>query len=117
MKYAIVIRYEFDPSWLRLHRDERNEHEQYFREKIVAPFAAKLTVRHFDAEAFAAAYSDFLLVETEDLETYYFFIEQLRDSRFVTDGWLRIKDITIGIEDGYKEFEAVYGTGGQDVAT
>ena len=105
MKYGIVIRYEFDTSWLRLSREQRNEREQVFQKDIVGPFVDKMSVRHFDAEAFATDYSDFLLVETNDLKTYYYFIEKLRDSQFIAQGWVRIRDISIGLQDGYKEYE------------
>lgn len=105
MKYAIIVRYEFDRSWLQLSRDERNEHEQAFQKDIVGPFADQIAVRHFDSEAFAVGYSDFLIIETEDLKPYYYFIEALRDSAFIAQGWVRIRDISIGLEDGYKEYE------------
>ncbi len=105
MKFAIIVRYEFDPSWLRLSREERTANEEVFQKEIVGPFVDRLSVRHFDAEAFSTAYSDFLLIETEDLQAYYFFIEKLRDSDFIARGWVRLHDITIGIPDGYKEYE------------
>lgn len=109
MKYGIVIRYQFDPSWLRLSREERNKYEEVFQKDIVAPYADRLTVRHFDAEAFAADYSDFLLIETKDLKAYYYFVEGLRDSEFIAKGWVRIHDITVGVPDGYKEYEKEQG--------
>lgn len=104
MKYLIVIKYVFSTDWLRMSPTEREEHERNFRAGTVAPFANHLTVRHFDAEAFAADHSDFLLVETEDLDTYYHFVEKLRDSDIITNDWARITDISLGIEDGYKEY-------------
>ncbi|MTD57960.1 darcynin family protein [Amycolatopsis pithecellobii] len=109
MRYGIIIRYEFSPSWLQLDRAERNAHEEVFQREIVAPFSDKLSIRHFDAEAFATGFSDFFLVTTEDLRAYYYFIEKLRDSSFIANGWARIHDITIGIEDGYKEYERDLG--------
>lgn len=105
MRYHIVIRYSFDRNWLKLDRDERHKNEEIFQRDIVGPYADRLSVQHCDAEAFAAAYTDFLLITTDDLTAYYYFIETLRDSAFVTEGWLEIFDITIGIVDGYKEFE------------
>ncbi|MFF8946700.1 darcynin family protein [Streptomyces sp. NPDC014864] len=105
MKYGIVIRYEFDPSWLQLSREQRGAKEEVFQKEIVGPFADKMSVRHFDAEAFATDYSDFLFVETDDIKTYYYFIEKLRDSEFIAQGWARLRDISIGLQDGYKEFE------------
>ncbi|MCX3063680.1 darcynin family protein [Streptomyces beihaiensis] len=106
MKYGIVIRYEFDIRWLRLDRAQRRERAEIFESDIVGPFADRLTVRHFDAEAFAADYSDFLFIETDDIDAYYFFIEALRDSEFIAQGWLRLHDISIGLQDGYKAYEA-----------
>jgi hypothetical protein len=105
MKYGIVIRYEFDPSWLQLSREQRGAKEEVFQKEIVGPFADKLSVRHFDAEAFATDYSDFLFVETDDIKAYYYFIEKLRDSEFIAQGWVRLRDISIGLQDGYKEYE------------
>jgi hypothetical protein len=105
MQYGIVIRYEFDPSWLQLSREQRGAKEEVFRKEIVGPFADKMSVRHFDAEAFATDYSDFLFVETDDIKTYYYFIEKLRDSEFIAQGWVRLHDISIGLQDGYKEYE------------
>lgn len=104
VKYLIVIKYVFSTEWLRMSRTTREEHEREFREGTVAPFADHLTVRHFDAEAFAADHSDFLVVETEGLGVYYHFVEKLRDSDIIAHGWARITDISIGIEDGYKEY-------------
>jgi Darcynin, domain of unknown function len=104
MKFAIIVRYEFDLSWLRLSREERHAKGEILQD-ILGPFTDRLSVRHFDAEAFSTAYSDFLLIETDDLAAYYFFIEKLRDSDLIASGWVRLYDITIGIPDGYKEYE------------
>lgn len=109
MKYLIVVKYTFSTQWLRMARTEREKHEQVFRAGVVAPFADRLTVRHFDAEAFCADHSDFLVVETEDLRAYYYFIERLRDSDIIANGWAKITDISMGIEDGYKEYARDHG--------
>ncbi|MFG2648493.1 darcynin family protein [Streptomyces sp. NPDC048436] len=105
MKYGIVVRYEFDIRWLQLSREQRGEQEAVFQKDIVGPFTDRLSVRHFDAEAFSTDYSDFLFIETDDIKAYYYFIEKLRDSEFIAQGWVRIRDISIGLQDGYKEYE------------
>ncbi|MDH6700562.1 darcynin family protein [Streptomyces griseoviridis] len=105
MKYGIVIRYQFAPAWLQLSREERGRYQEIFQKDVVGPYTDRLTVRHFDAEAFSADFSDFLLIETDDLEAYYYFIEGLRDSDFIARGLARIHDITIGVPDGYKGYE------------
>lgn len=105
MRYGIVIRYEVDRAWLAMTRAEREEHQRRFRADVVGPYADRITVQHFDAEAFATGFSDFLLITTEDLQAYYYFVETLRDSDLVVRGWVRVHDITVGIEDGYREYE------------
>lgn len=100
MKYCIIIRYDFDVSWLQLNREARDQYKRSFKEKI-SEAAGVLTIRHFEAQAFSADFSDFILVETENLQAYYYFIERLRDSNFITQGWAYLKDISIGIQDGY----------------
>lgn len=104
MKFTIIVRYKFAPAWLRLSREERHERGSRF-DALVELHRDRLTVRHHDAEAFASDYSDFLVIECDDIKDYYFFMEDLRDSEFIAEEWLGIHDITIGIPDGYKEFE------------
>ena len=105
MKYTIVITYAFSPDWLKKSWHERSDYEATHIAPILATFADRVSVRLFDAEAFSADHSDFLIVEATDMKDYYFFIEALRESQLFKDGLVAFKQIVIGIEDGFRAYE------------
>ncbi|MFE7194523.1 darcynin family protein [Kitasatospora sp. NPDC057541] len=105
MKYAVILKYSFTPAWLNLPREERGALEAAHIHPVFGKYADRVKARFFDAEAFHTTFTDFALLETEDLKAYYFLVEELRDSPLVAQGYLVLNDIHIGIEDGFQEFE------------
>ncbi|HPH99671.1 MAG TPA: hypothetical protein PK772_05030 [Chitinophagaceae bacterium] len=107
MKYTIVILISTTEKWLRLTRKERNQ----FAEKNIYPLLDKykktLTLRMFDAEAFNAKHTDFLIIETYNLTDYYHFWEYIRDSKFYTEPYFIVNEIVVGQENAFKEFETI----------
>jgi len=105
VKYTIIILIATTEKWLRLSRKERNN----FFEKSLQPLTLKyekfLSVRLFDAESFNAKNTDFLIIEATDLNQYYYFWEEIRDSKIYTEPYFIINEIVVGKEDGFKEFE------------
>jgi hypothetical protein len=106
MKYAIVVTYTFNQGWLNKTWEERAAFERTHLRPIFAEYADRVAVRFFDAEAFSTRFSDFMLMETSDLRDYYFLIEALRESQLFKDGLAQFNDISVGIEDGFREYEA-----------
>lgn len=106
MKSTIILTYTFTPAWLALPREQRNEMRAAHIVPVFAKYADKVSARFFDAEAFQTAFSDFALLETEDLRAYYCLVEELRDSPLIAQGYLVVNDIFMGIEDGFQHFEA-----------
>ena len=106
MRYTIVMTIRYNSNWLSLARSERNE----FNEKNIFPilnkFSKFVNVKFFDAECFYARGSDFIIFECDDLQKYYFLVEDLRDTELFSKEYLTIIDIMMGLEDGYKEFES-----------
>ncbi|MBV1774960.1 hypothetical protein KSF73_04455 [Burkholderiaceae bacterium DAT-1] len=105
MKYTIVITYSFSTDWLKKSWEARSEYEKRHVRPIFAEYAGKVSARFFDAEAFSATHSDFMILETEDLRWYYYLIEGLRESQLIKDELVEFKDFIIGIEDGFREYE------------
>ncbi|PTL76225.1 darcynin family protein [Vitiosangium sp. GDMCC 1.1324] len=105
MKYTIVLTYTFATEWLQKSWKERGAFEREHLQPIFAKYANTVQPRFYDAEAFSTRCSDFVILETEDLKQYYFLIEELRESRLFSEGLIEFKDITIGVEDGFREFE------------
>jgi len=52
-----------------------------------------------------AKHTDFIIIETTDLDQYYYFWEEVRDSKIYTEPYFLINEIIIGKKDGFKEFE------------
>ena len=103
-RYAWFIHVKTTEAWLRLPRAQRREvADTCLRTAIADPGA--LRIRHFDAEAFTAACTDVLLVETGSPLAYYDFMERLRDSALITEPYFRIVHIVPAIEDGFRGFE------------
>lgn len=67
-------------------------------EPLFAAYADRVTARFFDAEAFNGRFSDFAVLETEDLGAYYFLIEALRDTPVIAEGYLTFSDVFLGVE-------------------
>ncbi|MCL9782298.1 hypothetical protein M9194_12765 [Vibrio sp. S4M6] len=59
-----------------------------------------------DTQAFTTKCSDIAVFETENIQDYYFLIEELRDSKIFSEPYFEIVDIFPAIENGFVEFEA-----------
>lgn len=105
MTYGIFLGYTFTPAWLAMPRTERARFQAEHIEPILAKYTDQLNIAHFDAEAFSTDPTDFAFITTDDLTAYYFFIEELRDSPLVANGFAELRAIHIGIADGYRHFE------------
>ncbi|NDY91826.1 darcynin family protein [Ideonella livida] len=105
MTYTVIVTYTFHPDWLRKTWEERAAYERQHIRPVFERFAGEVSVRFFDAEAFSARCSDFMIFETADLKSYYFLIESLRESPVFRDGLVTFQDVLIGIEDGFRTYE------------
>lgn len=105
MKYAVVMTLKYSATWLAMSREARNQFNQTRLGPIFAKREDKVRLRFFDAEAFRVDLSDFALFEFEDPKDYYYLMEELRDTELFTQEWLTVKDLILGIEDGYQAFE------------
>ncbi len=90
-------------AWLRLPRQERNR----IADRVLAGVLSdgKVTLRMFDAEAFTTRCTDVAMFQAEDMQSFYYSIERLRDSELITTPYFEIADIIPTIEDGFKAFE------------
>ncbi|KIF06414.1 hypothetical protein PL81_07620 [Streptomyces sp. RSD-27] len=105
MTYGIVLTYTLTPRWLALTRDERNRMRSTHIEPLFARHADRITARFFDAEAFNGRFSDFAVLETDDLGAYYFLIEALRDTPLISEGYLVLGEVVLGVRDGFQAYE------------
>ncbi len=102
--FTILLLMNATPSWLRLSREERGS---YFENSIVPLFqqvSKEVTIRLFDSEYFHAKVSDFMIVTTENINDYQLLIELLRDSKIYSEPYFLIRDIIIGQENRFEDF-------------
>ncbi|MEW2416325.1 darcynin family protein [Streptomyces sp. NPDC046866] len=112
MKYGIVLTYTATPRWLALTREQRNAMRETHLEPLFAAYAERgVTARFFDAEAFNGRFSDFVVLETEDLGAYYFLVEALRDTPVFSEGHLVLGEVFLGVEDGFHRYEQALAAG------
>lgn len=105
MNYVFFVLLRATPAWLRLPRERRRA----LAAEHLGPLLARNThirMRYFDAEAFSAACSDLMTIETNDPRHHYFFMERLRDSPLIAEPYFEVLQIIPAIEEGYVAFEA-----------
>lgn len=103
MNYAFFVSLRATREWLALPRERRRALAAEHLQPLLAD--GRVRMRHFDAEAFTAECSDVLLLETDDPQRHYHFMEALRDSPLVTHPYFEILRIVPAIEDGYVAYE------------
>lgn len=99
--YTIVMMLTATPTWLGLPREERRAFRTTVIQPLLEQYAARVHVRFYDAEAFAAQCSDFAIFTTPDLKAYYFLMEALRDTAMFTVPYFVVNEVLIGLENGY----------------
>ena len=102
--YTVLVLMNATPAWLSLTRDERSK----FVEKELTPIFVRVgqtvSIRMFDSEYFHSSVSDFLIVSTANLNDYKLLIELLRDSKVYGVPYFEIKDIIVGQENLFEDF-------------
>ena len=91
-------------DWLTLTRDERSK----FVEKELTPIFGRVSenvdIRMFDSEYFHSSVSDFMIISTTNLDDYKLLIELLRDTKVYGVPYFEIKDIIVGQENLFEDF-------------
>lgn len=104
MNIIQIVLLEFYPSWLALPREIRRKYAKSL-EEIIAKYP-DVKVRFCDSEAFPGSnFTDFLICETENLKSYHFMWEEIRDTEPYTRGYFKIKDVIMGAENAFQSYE------------
>lgn len=102
--YTILVLMNATCEWLSLTREERSS----FFNKELAPIINRVSqtvnVRMFDSEYFHSTVSDYMIVTTTELDDYKLLIELLRDTKVYGAPYFDIKDIIVGQENLFEDF-------------
>lgn len=102
--YTILILMNATPKWLSHTRDERSA---FFEKKVIPVFqkvSKTVKVQLFDCEYFHANVSDFMIATASSLDDYKLLIELLRDTKIYAEPYFEIKDIIVGQENAFEDF-------------
>lgn len=111
--YTVLVLMNATPQWLSLSREQRS---RFFEKEVMPAFqqAARTTsLRLFDSEYFHAVVSDFMMIETRNLNDYQELIERLRDSKIYGAPYFEIKDIIVGQENRFQDFNEQFKKDGK----
>lgn len=102
--YTILVLMNATPKWLSHTREERSV---FFEKKVIPVFqkvSKTVKVQLFDSEYFHAKISDFMIVTTTSLDDYKLLIELLRDTKIYAEPYFEIRDIIVGQENAFEDF-------------
>ena len=102
--YTILVLMNATPQWLSLTRNERSQFVEKELHPIFSRVSKTVEIRMFDSEYFHASVSDFLIVNTINLNDYKLLIELLRDTKVYGIPYFEIKDIIVGQEELFEDF-------------
>jgi len=106
--YTILVLLNATPQWLSLTREQRST---FFEEELTPIFLkvkSTTNVRMFDSEYFHSSVSDFIMINTTSLDDYKLLIECLRDTKIYSAPYFQIKDIIVGQENLFEEFNQLF---------
>jgi hypothetical protein len=105
METTIALFVRFSRSWQAKPRAERQELEARHLRPLLASYSTQLAIRSFNSLGFDPRFSHLVLISAPELKNYYYFIEELRDSFLLAQGYLEVTRIVLGYEDGYPQFD------------
>lgn len=103
--YGAVVTLQLLPAWLALDRDTRRAKSEPIRE-AAARHSGRVSFQWFDADALGTGFSDWVLCRFDDLAHYHALWEEIRDSDVFAQGYAEIRQVMLGLADGYERFEA-----------
>jgi hypothetical protein len=101
LTFTIFMLVKTTNTWLRLSPKERFA----FLDTTIMPILKQhqnVKMRFFDSEAFSGKASDIIVWETEDLRSYQYLVEKLRESDF-WGTYFDVLDIIPSIENAYAD--------------
>lgn len=103
MNWTIFVSLRATPRWLSLSLEER---DQIATDCLgQAMIYDQVKMRFYDAEAFSGTCSDLAVFETDDMLSYYFVMERLRNTPLLSEPYFEIVDIVPALENGFQAFQ------------
>ncbi len=102
MHYTIILTAKATAQWLTKSRPERDHFLETEVRPVLDKFADQCSVRLFDCDFTHAQVSDFMIIETDNLEHFGYLIGYLRESKTFAAPYFDVKDIIIGVPNNFR---------------
>ncbi|MBB6129534.1 darcynin family protein [Mucilaginibacter lappiensis] len=102
MKYTILILVNATGQWLTLPRAERDAFVENELRPIFKKFKTNCNIRLYDADFTHAHISDFLIVETDNLEDHAYLMGYLRESKTFAIPYFEVKELVVGVANNFR---------------
>ncbi|OWO81396.1 hypothetical protein B5C26_14530 [Photorhabdus luminescens] len=106
MKYVIIWTLVFSDKWNALNRSQREQLQNESLPEILVKYNDFISLRTVDSEGFSADFQDFVIIETESLEHYYCMLQDMRNTTVISEGYLKISNIFMGIENAHEIYKS-----------
>ncbi|MHC6529712.1 darcynin family protein [Vibrio proteolyticus] len=105
MKYVVIWTLVFHDKWNALDRQRRKELQDEMLPQIIEKYQGKINIRTVDTEGFSAKFQDFVIIETDCLSEYYCMLQDMRNTKILSEGYLKISNIFMGIENAHEIYQ------------
>jgi hypothetical protein len=102
MNYTILILVNATPQWLSLQRSERDHFVENEIRPIFAKYGDSCKIKLFDSDFTNPSISDFMIVETEDLQAFGFMMGYLRESKTFATPYFELKELIVGVPNNFR---------------
>ena len=104
MRYQILLLLKATSKWSGLSKTYRDKIFTDVVYPLFLQFTDKLQIQLFNTEVFHLTVSDVITIETENIENYCRFLQQLKGSRIFSEGYFELQDIIAGMENCFRKF-------------
>ncbi|MBG9375723.1 hypothetical protein I5907_05725 [Panacibacter sp. DH6] len=104
MKYQVLLLLRATPKWMGLSKAYRDKVFTDVVYPLLLNYTQVLQIKVFSTEAFHASVSDVINIETENIEEYYRFLQQLKSSKIFSEEYFELHDVIVGMENGFRKF-------------
>ncbi|HVI43213.1 MAG TPA: darcynin family protein [Chitinophaga sp.] len=102
MKYTILILVNATNQWLSMPRHERDVFVETEVRPIFDKYRDACDIKLFDADFTNSNVSDFLIVETSDMNAFGYMIGYLRESKTFAVPYFSIRELIIGVPNNFR---------------
>ncbi|MCW3465833.1 darcynin family protein [Chitinophaga nivalis] len=113
MEYTILILVNATSQWLSMPRTERDTFVETEFRPILQHYSNVCKVRLYDADFTHPGVSDFLIIETSDLQAFGYLMGYLRESKTLAAPYFSVKELVIGVPNNFRGSMAVSDITGQ----